>query len=147
MPRISLVPSARTPSAKYTAFLTAPSSRNLTRRASKKSSGYIGSSGRFCHSMTSSMTSPVMVEIRRPTSIGFPDLEAYARISYTRGRPQLDAAPELTHRIFDDFEFDGTATDILTPLEEVLRGRRGVCQDFAQLMIRCLRSIACRRVI
>jgi transglutaminase-like putative cysteine protease len=71
----------------------------------------------------------------------FPELEAYARLSYTPGRPQLDAALELTHRIFDDFEFDGKATDISTPLEEVLRGRRGVCQDFAQLMIGCLRSI------
>ena len=71
----------------------------------------------------------------------FPELEAYARISYTPGRPQLDATLELTHRIFDEFEFDGKATDISTPLEQVLRGRRGVCQDFAQLMIGCLRSI------
>jgi transglutaminase-like putative cysteine protease len=71
----------------------------------------------------------------------FPELEAYARLSYTPGRPQLDAALDLTQRIFDDFEFDGKATDISTPLEQVLRGRRGVCQDFAQLMIGCLRSI------
>lgn len=71
----------------------------------------------------------------------FAELEAYARRSYTPGRPQLDAALELTHRIFDDFEFDSRATDISTPLEDVLRGRRGVCQDFAQLMIGCLRSI------
>jgi transglutaminase-like putative cysteine protease len=71
----------------------------------------------------------------------FPQLEAYARLSYTPGRPQLDAALDLTRRIFDDFEFDGKATDISTPLEQVLRGRRGVCQDFAQLMIGCLRSI------
>ena len=70
-----------------------------------------------------------------------PELEAYARVSYTPGRPQLDATLELTHRIFDEFEFDGKATDISTPLEQVLRGRRGVCQDFAQLMIGCLRSI------
>ena len=71
----------------------------------------------------------------------FPALEAYARLSYTPGRPQLDAALDLTHRIFEDFEFDGKATDISTPLEQVLRGRRGVCQDFAQLMIGCLRSM------
>ena len=70
-----------------------------------------------------------------------PDLEKYARTSYTAGRPQLDAALDLTHRIFDDFEFDDKATDISTPLEDVLKGRRGVCQDFAQLMIGCLRSI------
>ncbi|WP_332878946.1 transglutaminase family protein [Massilia sp. S19_KUP03_FR1] len=71
----------------------------------------------------------------------FPELEAYARASFTPGRPQLDGAMDLTRRIFEDFEFDGKATDISTPLEQVLRGRRGVCQDFAQLMIGCLRSI------
>ena len=70
-----------------------------------------------------------------------PALQAFARPSYTPGRPQLEAALDLTERIFDEFEFDGTATDISTPLEEVLRGRRGVCQDFAQLMIGCLRSL------
>ena len=69
------------------------------------------------------------------------ELEAFARISYTPGRPQLDAALDLTQRIFDEFEFDDDATDISTPLEDVLRGRRGVCQDFAQLMIGCLRSL------
>lgn len=69
------------------------------------------------------------------------ELEHYARISYTAGRPQLDAAFDLTQRIFDEFEFDSNATDISTPLEEVLKGRRGVCQDFAQLMIGCLRSL------
>jgi transglutaminase-like putative cysteine protease len=69
------------------------------------------------------------------------ELESYARASYTAGRPQLDAALDLTQRIFDDFEFDSDATDIATPLDEVLKGRRGVCQDFAQLMIGCLRSI------
>ena len=69
------------------------------------------------------------------------ELEAFARTSYTPGRPQLDAALELTQRIFDGFEFDPDATDISTPLDEVLRGRRGVCQDFAQLMIGCLRSL------
>ena len=69
------------------------------------------------------------------------DLAQYARTSYTRGRPQLEAALELTQRIFDEFEFDSTATDISTPLAQVLKGRKGVCQDFAQLMIGCLRSI------
>jgi transglutaminase-like putative cysteine protease len=70
-----------------------------------------------------------------------PELEDYARISYTAGRPQLDAALDLTQRIFDDFEFDDKATEISTPLEAVLAGRRGVCQDFAQLMIGCLRTL------
>jgi transglutaminase-like putative cysteine protease len=68
-------------------------------------------------------------------------LAHYARDSFSAGRPLLDAALDLTQRIFDDFEFDDTATEISTPLAEVLKGRRGVCQDFAQLMIGCLRSL------
>lgn len=69
------------------------------------------------------------------------DLADYALQSFTQGRPLLDAALDFTQRIFKDFEFDNEATEISTPLEEVLLGRRGVCQDFAQLMIGCLRSI------
>ena len=69
------------------------------------------------------------------------ELERFARISYTPGRPHLEAALALTQRIFDEFEFDAKATEISTPLEEVMKGRRGVCQDFAQLMIGCLRSL------
>ena len=39
-----------------------------------------------------------------------PELEAYARLSYTAGRAQLDAALNLTQRIYKDFEFDAKAT-------------------------------------
>lgn len=43
-------------------------------------------------------------------------------------------------RIFSELTFDSDATDIGTPLLEVLHNKRGVCQDFAQLMIACLRA-------
>ena len=69
------------------------------------------------------------------------ELAQYAATSYPAGRSQFDAALHLTRRIFSEFEFDSAATDISTPLDAVLRGRRGVCQDFAQLMIGCLRSV------
>ena len=69
------------------------------------------------------------------------ELESYARASYTAHKPLLDAALDLTQRIFRDFEFDAHATDISTPLDQVMKGRRGVCQDFTHLMIGCLRSI------
>lgn len=74
------------------------------------------------------------------------DLEAYARDSFTTGRPILEAAIELNGRIFRDFTFDATATSLATPVAEVFRTRRGVCQDFSHLMLACLRSIglACR---
>lgn len=75
-------------------------------------------------------------------------LAAYALPSFWAGRPIIEAAFDLTQRIFREFEFDPDATDVSTPLNQVLAGRRGVCQDFAHLMIGCLRSLglACRYV-
>ena len=75
-------------------------------------------------------------------------LRDYALPLFPPGRPLLDACMALTEHIFNDFEFDPEATTISTPLTEVLEGRRGVCQDFAHLMIGCLRSLglACRYV-
>ena len=44
------------------------------------------------------------------------------------------------HRIHAEFTYDPTATDVATPVDEVLRGRRGVCQDFAHVQLACLRA-------
>ncbi|MCP1328482.1 transglutaminase family protein, partial [Halomonas sp. 707D4] len=41
----------------------------------------------------------------------------------------------------EQFEYDPSFTTLATPLSEVLANRRGVCQDFAHLMIGALRSI------
>ncbi len=57
------------------------------------------------------------------------------------GMPILEAVGALQSRIFEEFVFDPQATTIATPVAEVFRNRRGVCQDFAHLMISCLRSI------
>jgi transglutaminase-like putative cysteine protease len=65
----------------------------------------------------------------------------YARTSFMAGRPMVGAVQELNARIFEDFQFDARATSVATPLEEVFEERRGVCQDFAHLMIACLRSL------
>ena len=43
--------------------------------------------------------------------------------------------------IFTDFEYDPNATTVATPVAEVARLRRGVCQDFAHFQISCLRSM------
>ena len=45
------------------------------------------------------------------------------------------------HRIHTDFEYVPGFTTITTPLDELFRHRRGVCQDFAHFAIGCLRSI------
>jgi transglutaminase-like putative cysteine protease len=64
----------------------------------------------------------------------------YARPSFSPQRPLLEAALDLTQRIYRDFTFDSTATDISTPVSHVLQERRGVCQDFAHLAITCFRA-------
>lgn len=77
-----------------------------------------------------------------------PGVAAYAAESFTSGRPILAAASELCHRIFTEFTYDPTTTNIATPLKQVCEQQSGVCQDFAHLMIGCLRSLglACRYV-
>lgn len=69
------------------------------------------------------------------------DLEDYARGSFTPGRLLLEAALDLTSRIFTEFAYDPTATTVSTPVDEVFAKKRGVCQDFAHLEIACLRSL------
>jgi transglutaminase-like putative cysteine protease len=68
-------------------------------------------------------------------------VRAYAEPSFTRGRPLTDVISELTERIFVDYLYDPGFTTVTTPLEEVVRVRRGVCQDFAHLAIGCLRAM------
>jgi transglutaminase-like putative cysteine protease len=68
-------------------------------------------------------------------------LRDYAARSFGPQRPILEAVLDLNARIHADFVFDTRSTTIDTTLEEVLRMRRGVCQDFAHLAIGCLRSV------
>jgi transglutaminase-like putative cysteine protease len=69
------------------------------------------------------------------------DFANYATPSFSRDRPVLEAVLHLTDRIHREFKFDPKATSVATPLEDVLKSRRGVCQDFAQLEIGFLRSM------
>ena len=65
----------------------------------------------------------------------------YAAPSFTPQRPLLEGAIDLMGRIFSDFTYDKAATTVETSVEQVLRDRKGVCQDFAHLAISCLRSL------
>ncbi len=64
----------------------------------------------------------------------------YADSCFPPSRPLLLGAQALMEKIFREFTFDADATQVATPLVEVLERRRGVCQDFAHLMLACLRS-------
>lgn len=69
------------------------------------------------------------------------ELAAYAADCFPPGTPVLVGAQRLMAKIFDEFEFDPEATTVSTPVLEVLENKRGVCQDFAHLMIACLRAL------
>ncbi|HUG23900.1 transglutaminase family protein [Piscinibacter sp.] len=64
----------------------------------------------------------------------------YAAASLAPGRDWLEVVTDLMHRIHDDFEFEAGATTVSTSVDEVLHQRRGVCQDFAHLLLACLRG-------
>lgn len=70
-----------------------------------------------------------------------PALTDFARQDFPNGRPVLEAAAALMRRIHTGFRFDTRATDVATPVMDVFQKRAGVCQDFAHLMIACLRGL------
>jgi transglutaminase-like putative cysteine protease len=70
-----------------------------------------------------------------------PAFAEYATPSFPKDRPLLEAIVDFNSRIFRDFRFDARATTVATPVDEVFKRRRGVCQDFAHLAIACLRSL------
>lgn len=65
---------------------------------------------------------------------------AYAQSSFGAGRPVLAAALDLMHRITRDFTYETGVTDVSTPAEIAFAERRGVCQDFAHVMLAGLRA-------
>jgi transglutaminase-like putative cysteine protease len=69
------------------------------------------------------------------------NIKAYALESFKPKRSVFEATNELMQRIFTDFKFVSGFTNVSTPLSVVMEEKKGVCQDFAQIAIACLRSI------
>lgn len=69
------------------------------------------------------------------------EFAAYAAPCFPPGRPLLEGVQALMARIFREFKFDPKATSVATPVLKILEDKRGVCQDFAHLMLACLRSL------
>jgi transglutaminase-like putative cysteine protease len=69
------------------------------------------------------------------------NLAAYAAACFPPQAPLLEGVRALTAKIHAEFAFDPEATTVATPVTEVFEARRGVCQDFAHLMVSCLRSL------
>ena len=93
--------------------------------------------------LNSAALAPDIVEFALPSPIipRLPALADYAAESFPPERPLLEGVLDLTRRAHEDFKFDPKATTVATPLEQVIRQRRGVCQDFAHFEIGCLRAL------
>ncbi|WP_299777843.1 transglutaminase family protein [uncultured Formosa sp.] len=70
-----------------------------------------------------------------------PEVKAYAEKSFKPNRSIFEASFELMQRIFKEFKFDSEFSTIATPIQEVIKAKKGVCQDFAQIAIACVRSM------
>jgi transglutaminase-like putative cysteine protease len=70
-----------------------------------------------------------------------PEICDYARASLHAGQPILDGASGLMRRIKADFVYDVDATTVTTGPATAFALRRGVCQDFAHIMICGLRGL------
>lgn len=69
-----------------------------------------------------------------------PGARDYAAASLTPGRAIGEAVTDLMHRVHTDFDYDKTATTVTSTVADILDRRAGVCQDFAHLMLACLRA-------
>jgi transglutaminase-like putative cysteine protease len=65
----------------------------------------------------------------------------FARPSFAAGRPLSEAANDLMERIHDVMVYDSESTEVSTQALEALRLGKGVCQDFAHIMVACCRAM------
>ena len=98
------------------------------------------------HHILKNTTDPTLLSVRQfildsPKVGTVPELTKYAALSFTKNRPLIEAVSDLTQRIHNDFEYVPGFTTISTPLSDVFKHRKGVCQDFAHLAIGCLRAM------
>jgi transglutaminase-like putative cysteine protease len=70
-----------------------------------------------------------------------PEIRDYARASFSPGRPILAGALDLMRRIKEDFIYEAGVTTVSTTPPMSFALRRGVCQDFAHIMISGMRGI------
>lgn len=70
-----------------------------------------------------------------------PAIAAYAASIVKPAMSVRRIAETICERIHRDFTYDGKATTVDTPPHEAFKIKRGVCQDFAHVMITALRSL------
>ncbi len=66
---------------------------------------------------------------------------AFARPAFKPGLPALEASRALMERIHNELSYETHSTEVNTPALDALAQGKGVCQDFAHIMLGCLRSL------
>ena len=74
-----------------------------------------------------------------PIAVMTPEIAEWAASRLAPESSVIAAASALMHAIHDEFAYDSKATKADTPPLQAFRARRGVCQDFAHIMIIALR--------
>lgn len=69
-----------------------------------------------------------------------PAIAAFATAALAAAPTTRAAAEALGRALFATMTYDGEATDAQTPPETAFAARRGVCQDYAQIMVAGLRA-------
>ena len=89
-----------------------------------------------------SQSNPDVVEFCLPSRLTEPNeaIAAYASASLPASRPVLEAILDLNARIFYDMIYQAGVTSNTTTASQVFQSKTGVCQDYAQLMLACLRA-------
>lgn len=74
--------------------------------------------------------------------------ELIAELRIQRRDDPLTVVKDITTAVYTTFEYAKQTTRVHSPIDDALRIRRGVCQDFAHIMIALVRSlgIPCRYV-
>lgn len=89
-----------------------------------------------------SQSLPDVAEFSLPSRLTEPtaDIAAYAAASFTPQRAILDAIQDLNARLFADMLYQPGATNNQTTAAQVFPDKIGVCQDYAHLMLACMRA-------
>jgi transglutaminase-like putative cysteine protease len=69
------------------------------------------------------------------------EIKNFAMDCFPEGSTLWNSCIMLMQKIYTQIEFKPGFTTINTPVEAVIKGKKGVCQDFAHLMIACLRNM------
>ena len=96
---------------------------------------------RFCYVAGGAFDAASEFTFASPFVPRSPEFAEYARKDFVAGATFLEASTALMTRIFKEFTYESYSTQINTPALHALKQRKGVCQDFAHILLACLRTL------